>query len=43
MNKFEQIESSFTNREVFTNHVKQFSKEEFINQISKAIEERKRI
>ena len=43
MNKFEQIESSFTNRELFTNHVKQFSKEEFINQISKAIEERKRI
>lgn len=43
MNKFEQLESSFTNREVFTNHVKQFSKEEFINKISKAIEERKRI
>ena len=43
MNKFEQIESSFTNRELFTNHVKQFSKEEFITQISKAIEERKRI
>ena len=43
MNKFEQIESSFTNRELFTTHVKQFSKEEFINQISKAIEERKRI
>ena len=43
MNKFEQIESSFTNREVFTKHVKQFSKEEFITQISKAIEERKRI
>jgi len=43
MNKFEQLESSFTNREVFTNHVKQFSKEEFINQISKAIEERKRM
>ena len=43
MNKFEQLESSFTNREVFTNHVKQFSKEEFIAQISKAIEERKRI
>lgn len=43
MNKFEQLESSFTNRELFTNHVKQFSKEEFINQISKAIEERKRI
>ena len=42
MNKFEQIESSFTNRELFTTHVKQFSKEEFINQISKAIEERKR-
>ncbi len=43
MNKFEQLESSFTNREVFTNQVKQFSKEEFINKISKAIEERKRI
>ena len=43
MNKFEQIESSFTNREVFTTHVKQFSKEEFITQISKTIEERKRI
>ncbi len=43
MNKFEQLESSFTNREVFTNHVKKFSKEEFITQISKAIEERKRI
>lgn len=43
MNKFEQIESSFTNRNVFTTHVKQFSKEEFITQISKAIEERKRI
>ena len=43
MNKFEQIESSFTNRDVFANHVKQFSKEEFITQISKAIEERKRI
>lgn len=43
MNKFEQLESSFTNREVFTNHVKQFSKEEFINQISKTIEERKRM
>lgn len=43
MNKFEQIESSFTNRNVFTTHVKQFSKEEFINQISKAIEERKRM
>lgn len=40
---FEKIESSFTNRDVFTNHVKQFSKEEFITQISKAIEERKRI
>lgn len=43
MNKFEQLKSSFTNREVFTNHVKQFSKEEFIIKISKAIEERKRI
>lgn len=43
MNKFEQLESSFTNREVFTNHVKQFSKEEFINQISKTIENRLRI
>ena len=43
MNKFEQIESSFTNREVFTTHVKQFSKEEFITQISKTIEEKKRI
>ena len=43
MNKFEQLESSFTNRDVFTNHVKQFSKEEFIAQISKAIEERERI
>lgn len=43
INKFEQLESSFTNRDVFTNHVKQFSKEEFINQISKAIEERKRM
>lgn len=43
MNKFEQIESSFTNRDVFTNHVKQFSKEEFINQISKTIENRLRI
>lgn len=43
MNKFEQLESSFTNREVFTTHVKQFSKEEFVTQISKAIEERKRI
>ncbi|MBO5482582.1 MAG: glycosyltransferase [Spirochaetaceae bacterium] len=43
MNKFEQIESSFTNRDVFANHVKQFSKEEFINQISKTIEERKRM
>ena len=43
MNKFEQLESSFTNREVFTKHVKQFSKEEFIAQISKAIEERERI
>ena len=30
MNKFEQLESSFTNRDVFTNHVKQFSKEEFM-------------
>ena len=38
INKFEQLESSFTNRDVFTNHVKQFSKEEFINQISKANE-----
>ena len=43
MNKFEQLESSFTNRDVFTNHVKQFSKEEFINQISKTIENRLRI
>lgn len=43
INKFEQLESSFTNREVFTNHVKQFSKEEFINQISKTIENRLRI
>lgn len=43
MNKFEQLESSFTNREVFTNHVKQFSKEEFINKISKTIEKRERI
>ncbi len=43
INKFEQLESSFTNRDVFTNHVKKFSKEEFITQITKAIEERKRI
>lgn len=43
INKFEQLESSFTNRDVFTNHVKQFSKEEFINQISKTIENRLRI
>lgn len=43
MNKFEQIESSFTNRNIFTSHVKQFSKEEFITQISKAIEKRERI
>ncbi|GHU64639.1 glycosyl transferase [Spirochaetia bacterium] len=43
MEKFEKIQGSFNNREIFTEHVKQFSKENFVSALNKIIEERKHI
>jgi hypothetical protein len=41
--KFEAMQDSFTNREPFTRHVQQFSKEAFLERIRRIVEERKRI
>ena len=43
MDKFEQNEVTFTGREVFSNHVRQFSKEAFIQRVQRIIDEKKRI
>ena len=43
MDKFEQNEVTFTGREVFNNHVRQFSKEAFIQRVRRIIDEKKRI
>jgi glycosyltransferase involved in cell wall biosynthesis len=43
MNKFEQNEAAFSNRQVFMDHVRQFSKTVFIEQMQKVLEEKKRI
>ena len=43
MDHFEQIEVQFRNREVFNDHVQQFSKTVFIEQIQRILDERKRI
>ncbi len=43
MDKFESLPSStFTNRQQFTDHVQQFSKQAFVKKISKLVEEKKR-
>jgi glycosyltransferase involved in cell wall biosynthesis len=43
MDYFEQNEVTYGSREVFNNHVRQFSKTAFIERIKRVIEERKRI
>jgi glycosyltransferase involved in cell wall biosynthesis len=43
MDHFEQIEVTFKNRQLFYDHVQQFSKAAFIERIRRIIEERKRI
>lgn len=43
MNDFETKESNFTNRDLFTKHVQQFSEEIFIEKINKIIAGKKRI
>ena len=43
MDKFEQNEVTFTGREVFNNHVRQFSKAAFIQRVRRIIDEKKRI
>jgi glycosyltransferase involved in cell wall biosynthesis len=43
LEKFEHIESSFKNREVFTEHVQQFSKEAFKARVQTIIAQRKRV
>jgi glycosyltransferase involved in cell wall biosynthesis len=43
LDKFESLENIFSDREQFTNHVRQFSKEAFKNKISRVIEERRRL
>jgi glycosyltransferase involved in cell wall biosynthesis len=43
MDKFEAMADSFTNRQQFTDQVKQFSREEFIERIRRIIAERKRV
>jgi len=42
MDYFEQNEVTYNNREVFNNHVLQFSKKSFIERVHRVIEERKR-
>jgi glycosyltransferase involved in cell wall biosynthesis len=41
--KFENIEDSFSNRNVFTEHTKQFSKDAFKERVAKIIEMRARV
>jgi glycosyltransferase involved in cell wall biosynthesis len=43
MNKFEQNEVTFSNRELFTSHVQQFSKAAFIERVRRVLDERERI
>jgi len=43
MNKFEQNAVTFSNREVFKDHVRQFSKNTFIERMQKVLAEKKRI
>jgi glycosyltransferase involved in cell wall biosynthesis len=43
MDKFETMEAQFSDREQFTRHVQQFSKEEFKSRIVRIIAERKRV
>jgi len=43
MDKFEKNEVTFHNRELFNNHVQQFSKNAFIGNINRILEEKKRI
>ncbi len=43
MERFEKMEADFSNREVYKNHVQQFSKEEFIRKISNVIKEGKHL
>jgi len=43
INKFEASAETFNNRSAYIEHVQQFSKQEFLNKISKIVEERKRI
>jgi glycosyltransferase involved in cell wall biosynthesis len=43
LDKFEEIESSFSGRAVFTEHVRQFSREVFKERILRIINERKRL
>jgi len=43
MDHFEQNEVTFANRELFNNHVQQFSKEAFKDRVRRVLDERKRI
>jgi glycosyltransferase involved in cell wall biosynthesis len=43
MNRFEAMETRFTNRELFTEQVQQFSKAAFITRINRLVAERKRV
>jgi glycosyltransferase involved in cell wall biosynthesis len=43
MDKFESMEAQFASREAFTGHVRQFSKEAFIDRVTRVIAEGKRI
>jgi glycosyltransferase involved in cell wall biosynthesis len=42
MDYFEQNEVTFNNRELFNNHVQQFSKKSFINRVYRVLEDKKR-
>ncbi len=43
INMFESMESQFTNREAYTAHVQQFSKNQFIQKMSHLIEEKRHL
>jgi glycosyltransferase involved in cell wall biosynthesis len=42
MDYFEQNEVTFSNREAYNNHVRQFSKQAFVERVYRIIEDRKR-
>jgi len=43
LDRFEAIESSFSDRDAFTRHVQQFSREAFVERMWRVIEERRRV